>query len=202
MKYKGDETTRDFILRLAIEAIERGGEAAVKAKEICREADIAVTSLYHYFGSRDGLVTEAQAKRYTDSIQDVFHLWDSGVRSCNDKEDFKNLLVQMLDFVMHPERAHARMVRLNVLGSSYARPALRSAIVDQQEKVFAAQITTLEYAKERGWVREELDFKAVSAWHLGVITGLTLLELGPNTVNRDEWKRIYLNALFETVVTP
>jgi AcrR family transcriptional regulator len=202
VKYKGDETTREHLLRLAIEAIEEGGEVGVKAKEICREADIAVTSLYHYFGSRDGLVSEAQAKRYTDSIQDVFHLWDNGVRSCNSKEDFKNLLVQMLDYVMRPERAHARMVRLNVLGSSYARPALRAAIVDAQERVFAAQVTTLDYAREKGWIRQDIDAKAVSAWHLGVITGLTLIELGPNTVNREEWKKIYLNALLETIVAP
>lgn len=202
VKYKGDETTRDYLLRLAIEAIEQGGEAAVKAKEICREADIAVTSLYHYLGSRDGLVSEAQAKRYTDSIQDVFQLWDSGVRSCNSKEDFRMLLEQMLNYVLRPERAHARMVRLNVLGSSYARPALRAAIVDAQEKVFEAQVTTLDYAREQGWIRPEIDAKAVSAWHLGVITGLTIIELGPNTVNRDEWKKIYLNALLKTIVAP
>lgn len=202
VKYKGDETTRDYLLRLAIEAIEQGGEAGVKAKEICREADIAVTSLYHYFGSRDGLVSEAQAKRYTDSIQDVFQLWDSGVRSCRSKEDFKALLVQMLDYVMRPERAHARMVRLNVLGSSYARPALRAAIMDAQEKVFEAQVTTLDYARAQGWIRPEIDAKAVSAWHLGVVTGLTIIELGPNTVSRDEWKNIYLNALITTIVAP
>lgn len=202
VKYKGDETTREYILRLAIEAIEQGGEAAVKAKEICRTADIAVTSLYHYFGSRDGLVIAAQAKRYADSIQDVYGQWDSAVRSCRNKEDLKRVITIMLDLVLTPDRSHARMIRLNVLGSSYARPALQAAIVEHQERLFENQAATLEYAKEQGWVRSEVDTKALTAWHIGVVTGYTLLELGPTNVNLDEWKRLYRNALIETVMMP
>ena len=200
MKYKGDENTRDFILRLAVEAIERGGEAAVKAKEICREADIAVTSLYHYFGSRDGLVIAAQAKRYTDSIQDVYAEWDRAVRNCKNQTDFIRVITVMLDRVMAPEREHGRLIRLNVLGSAYARPELRDAIVAQHEKMFAAQSETLEWAKAQGWVRKEMDAKALSAWHLGTLTGLTLLELGPTSVDKNEWKKIYLHALLSNVV--
>ena len=200
MKYKGDENTRDYILRLAVEAIERGGEAAVKAKEICREAHIAVTSLYHYFGSRDGLVIAAQAKRYTDSIQDVYAEWDRAVRNCKNQTDFIRVITVMLDRVMAPERMHGRLIRLNVLGSSYARPELRDVIVAQHEKMFEAQSETLEWAKAQGWVRKEMDAKALSAWHLGTLTGLTLLELGPTSVDKNEWKRIYLHALLSNVV--
>ncbi len=200
MKYKGDENTRDYILRLAVEAIERGGEAAVKAKEICREADIAVTSLYHYFGSRDGLVIAAQAKRYTDSIQDVYAEWDRAVRNCKNQTDFIRVITVMLDRVMAPEREHGRLIRLNVLGSSYARPELRDVIVAQHEKMFEAQSETLEWAKAQGWVRKEMDAKALSAWHLGTLTGLTLLELGPTSVDKNEWKKIYLHALLSNVV--
>ena len=202
MKYKGDENTRAYILRLAVEALERGGEAAVKAKEICREADIAVTSLYHYFGSRDGLVIAAQVKRYTDSIQDVYGAWDQAVRSCKSQDDLRNVITVMLDLVMKPEREHARMIRLNVLGSSYARPELRTAIVAQQEEMFAAQAETLDWAKAQGWMRPEIDSKALTAWHVGVVTGLTLLELGPTSVDKDAWRDIYLNALLETILAP
>ena len=74
--------------------------------------------------------------------------------------------------------------------------------MDAQEKVFEAQVTTLDYARAQGWIRPEIDAKAVSAWHLGVVTGLTIIELGPNTVSRDEWKNIYLNALIATIVAP
>ncbi|MSW21347.1 MAG: TetR family transcriptional regulator, partial [Actinobacteria bacterium] len=52
------------MLQMAIDAIERGGEASVRVREVSDATGVSFASLYHFFGSREGLVEEALAEIY------------------------------------------------------------------------------------------------------------------------------------------
>ena len=56
--------SRGLILALAIKAIDTGGEASIRVKQIADEAGTSVTSIYHFFGSREGLIEAAQIARF------------------------------------------------------------------------------------------------------------------------------------------
>ena len=55
---------RERILELAVEAIDAGGEEAIRVNDIAAEAGVTVPTLYRHFGSRDGLVEAAQTYRF------------------------------------------------------------------------------------------------------------------------------------------
>ena len=59
-------SSRQRILALAIAAIDKGGEAAVRVNDIAAEAGVTVPTLYRQFGSRDGLVAAAQTQRFRE----------------------------------------------------------------------------------------------------------------------------------------
>jgi AcrR family transcriptional regulator len=46
---------RGRILELAIQAIDSGGEVAVRVNDLAAAAGVTVPTLYRYFGSRDDL---------------------------------------------------------------------------------------------------------------------------------------------------
>ena len=52
---RGD-ASRERILTTAIELFAERGYAGTPVSEICRRADTVVTSLYHHFGSKEGLL--------------------------------------------------------------------------------------------------------------------------------------------------
>jgi len=53
---------RERILELAVEAIDRGGEEAIRVNDIAADAGVTVPTLYRHFDSREGLVEAAQKR--------------------------------------------------------------------------------------------------------------------------------------------
>lgn len=57
-------SSKEMILALAITQIDRGGEASIRVKQIAEDAGTSVTSIYHFYGSREGLIEAAQIARF------------------------------------------------------------------------------------------------------------------------------------------
>ncbi len=85
--------TRDALLAAALQVLEQDGQAQFSTRAICTIADVTAPTLYHHFGSADGLLSAAiaaafeqflEAKRATSGSSDpVVALragWDNYVR--------------------------------------------------------------------------------------------------------------------------
>ena len=77
------------MLEVAIAAIDEKGESGVRVNDIATEVGVAITSLYHYFGSRDGLVVAAQTERYLRSLSLENERIATGLAECKNKEQFR-----------------------------------------------------------------------------------------------------------------
>ena len=60
--------TEQKVLDATVRIIDEHGEAAVRIHDIQIECDVTAPSIYHFFGSREGLVIEAQADRLRRSF--------------------------------------------------------------------------------------------------------------------------------------
>jgi AcrR family transcriptional regulator len=195
VKHESGLKTRDEILRLAIAAIEKGGESAVHVKDIADEANVAVTSIYHFFGSRDGLIVAAQSQRYVEGFVVATAEFGAAIRACNSRDEFRLLIRAVNAEVFIPARADVRAMRLNVIGSTQGRPELAKAIREIQEKSIRDLADAAKPAAERGWIPEESLFLAISAWHQSSVFGYGMLEVGGSVPEDLDWKHVYLKAL-------
>ncbi|MEI7688426.1 MAG: TetR family transcriptional regulator, partial [Planctomycetota bacterium] len=87
------QTSRDLMLELEMAAIDEGGEVAVRAAEIAAGSGIAITSLYHHFGSREGLIEEAQIERILRGYREGTVVFRRAVAECSSREGFRDLVV-------------------------------------------------------------------------------------------------------------
>src|SRR5258706_1469302 len=60
--------TAHSLLQATIEAIDVGGEAAVRVQEIADTAGVQIPILYRRFGSREGLIQAAQIERLSRAL--------------------------------------------------------------------------------------------------------------------------------------
>src|SRR5258707_10478653 len=60
--------TAHSLLQATIDAIDMGGEAAVRVQEIADAAGVQIPILYRQFGSRDGLIQAAQIERLSRAL--------------------------------------------------------------------------------------------------------------------------------------
>lgn len=193
--------TRTRILNLAIAAIDAGGEAAIRVNHIVAEAGVTPPVLYHYFGSRDGLVIAAQVARYTRvTFKDIPAIGKSVAR-CATRDELRDMLVFIWNRSCN-ERAANRWLRTSAFGSAYARPELEAAIAKAQDDIVAQLCDILEPFRERGWLRPGIDLTSTVAWHHSLLISRVHIERGQQLVDPKEWDRLTIQALVHAFFGP
>jgi AcrR family transcriptional regulator len=170
--------TRDRILALAVAALDEGGDAAVRVKAITDEAGVGVTSLYHFFGHREGLIEAAQAERFHRGQTQLLAAFAEAVARCTTRDDFRQAIRRSVEVVGSPERAHDRLARASALGATIGHPRLQARLVAGPH---AGETLgdILVRAQRNGWIDPGVDASAVADWCSGVLFGRVLLDPDP-----------------------
>jgi len=187
-------STRERLLEATITAITIHGEAGVKVDAIADEAEITKPSLYHFFGDREGLIVAAQAERFRRSLRIGLDEAMTATRECASADDFKELIrVFVAGFSTQEQGAERRRARMEVLGATAARPALRKVV----NEVFAdtanelAQLVNI--ARDRGWVTNSRSSHSIGVWWCVTLSGRYIVESNDAFAN-DEWDNNLLSA--------
>lgn len=181
IKHASGLSTRDEILRLTVEAIDGAGEGGVHVSEIAKASNVAVTSIYHFFDSREGLIEAAQASRFAREFTINANAFSDEVNKCATRDEFRALLRQSLPSFFGPDGSRRRADRVNVLGSTYNRPSLTAAVSDRIVEATIELSKPLHIAQSNGWIRQDLNIENLAAWYIATITSYAIVELTPAT---------------------
>ena len=192
--------SRERMLRLAIASLEQGGEVAIRVNDIARNAGVSVTSLYHHFQSREGLIEAAEARRYRELSTLDFERIGQAIANSTSRAEFRhNISAVIRNALNDPERAKVRMTRLEILGSAKSRPSLAKRLVEVHNYQSLETARVLEPLKELGWIRADLDTRAFGLFYLGTMTGRTFVEFGPASVDGEAWNELALSAILAII---
>jgi AcrR family transcriptional regulator len=189
---RSDVSTR--LVEATIRVIETEGEVGVRLHDLSREVGVAISAVYNYFGSRDGLIVAAHAERYIRSAVDVTEWFVDAVNSCESSDDFETLIDKTIVVVSDPSRSSRRLARASVVGSSVGRPDLIKAILDLDREQVKTLGDSLEHAKQKGWVRPDLDCEAAVLWWFGIVNARVAVELGPTVISEERWDHMFREA--------
>ena len=188
-------STRERLLEVAIRIINEKGEAGVRIDELLREVDVTAPTLYHHFGSREGLIVEAQAQRFFTSSQVGIPEIIEAFEKSSSQDDLRDAVRLAVSYRGDASRIEHRLQRLNSLGAAYARPELAARIVEIHESFVRDIATAMRPFQERGLIRSDVDLEMVIAWYNGALLGGLLVELGPSTLRTSSWSDIMIDAL-------
>jgi AcrR family transcriptional regulator len=194
--------TSHEILERTIVTIDAHGEAAVRVQELADTVGVAVTSLYHFYGNREGLVEAAQAERYARGLREHEVAFTYGVRACRTALQFKKLIRDTAQRIASPEAAEHRMTLVNALGSAHGRPRLAAAIATEQSRFNSAIAAVLAEPQRKGWLRADLDLTAFVAWYVGTMLSRSVLDVGATGVDSKAWDRLTLDATMSLLFGP
>lgn len=192
-------SSKDTILALAIGEIDKGGEASLRVKRIADDADTAVTSIYHFFGSREGLVEAAQIARFEAGYDEGRAQLFEAARTVQTREEFARLVETLLRDVFSPRHHHNRIRRINVVGSAFARPQLLAAINKVQRRWLQELIDALGIAQQRGIISADADIASAATWHLLTMNGFAAIEGDSTGADVDKWVDFYIDTMFRTL---
>lgn len=193
-------TTRDRILDIAVAALETGGEASIRVNDIAQQAHVAVTSLYHYFGNREGLVAAAHILRYRRSTVNDFEVVRTRVAECTTLDEFRDIITAaVLGFLESPHHALQREIRIATYAAAVTRPEIAELLPSDLEVTADNMFHLLEPLKERGWVKRDADTRAFGVFYLGVMTGRIFIDIGEAPIDVAAYNRFVLNAVQQVV---
>jgi AcrR family transcriptional regulator len=167
-----ESSVADRILEIAKEIIDSVGEAGLRIDEVMDRADVKAPVIYRHFGSREGLVQSAHLARYADSFRSGSTAFGAAARAARSQSEFRLAVDALIDAAFDETHIEARLVRLEVLAMGTARPELASAIRALQDENRQWFVQGLEFARQLGWVRSDLDMHEFIEWATSTTLGL------------------------------
>ena len=183
------------LIEATIAAIDAGGEVAVRVHDIAAEAGVQIPILYRHFGNREGLLQAAQVEVLRRSLARNLAEIKAAIESVDDAQAFRDLFDVVLRSLGQPERMLPRWRRMNVLGSTYGRPAFAAEVARLQGETIDMIAGLFDRPQREGWMRSDLDTRAFSAWFAGQTLGRILIELGETKVDAAAWDAISASAV-------
>jgi len=198
----GESPVKQRLLELAIQSIDESGEAGIRVNQLAEAAGVTLPTLYHHFGSREGLVEEAQAERFIRAFRTDVEALLAALADCKSKKDLVRELRRVFAARRETGRSLVRWQRVNALGASYARPTLAEKIVRaHDELVTQVALALLPFQRQR-FIRQDIDLRAVVAWYNGSVIGKNLIEISNSSVDAHEWDRTLDEAVFAVLFGP
>ena len=194
--------TRERLLKAAAATIDKGGEGAVRIRDLTKSCNITAPSIYHFFGSREGLIDAAQAYRFSRGQRELSDAFATAVHTCKSKTQFVELAHRFLETMFAPDRRSIRNSRLNVLGNAINRPALSKELALAQDVSNKIVGESLGFAQTKGWVRDDFNTEMFAAWLNGVVNSRRLIEMNGTHPLGDEWDVIAKRSICMTLGLP
>lgn len=192
--------TRTLLLRAAVRAINAGGEQSLNVHAVAKEAGVTVPSLYHFFGSREGLVEEAQAHRFEHGMTTMGIALDETLARAKTKRQYQSALREWLITVTAANASSEfRRIRGSVLASAVTNKNLAARVTQIQEFHVARVAGYLRSGIERGWLDDDLDIDGIVYWTTCQLNGRLLVEIDPKKKFARRWDALFIESVFHAL---
>lgn len=190
-------STAQALLERALEVIENDGEHAVRVEEISSTCGVSITSLYHHFGSREGLIEAAQAERFIRVATANLIAFEAELGAVTDVGGLRDLIERWVTELLDTSMAAARRARTEILASAFTRPNLRERVAESQRHYNAALVAILEAAQHRGLVNPEVPALDLTFCIHGITFGRVIAEVDSEVADSvaESYRRFATDAL-------
>jgi AcrR family transcriptional regulator len=183
------------VLNQAIVLIEEHGEANLRIQDIQDAVGVTAPSIYHFFGSREGLVEAAHVERFSQSLHEFQEPIRAALERCSSRDDVRGALKALLAQAYDPARAPLRLRRLSALGATLGRPHLADRLAELSQEHHRVLAAALKPSQDQGWINRNLDLEVFMTWLSGLVVGRVYVEIGQSEGANPRWDAISERAI-------
>jgi AcrR family transcriptional regulator len=177
------------VLNAVGDRLMKGDESLIRIPEICEATGVNYGSVYHHFGSREGVIDAAYHQMFTTlAEEDLETLHSVSVAS----QSFEEYLVAMQGligtFASSDVRRARRALRARIVAASMMRPELRELIGATQSRLTNELRSIVEYGQQREWLNRDLSAHAVAVLIQVLLVGRTLDDVSTTPIDNSVWE--------------
>ena len=163
-------------------------EITIRIPEICEVTGVNYGSVYHHFGSREGVIDAAYEMMFsTLAEQDVASLKSISHAAQSFDEYATSLQGVIGTFAAGPERRARRAIRVRVISAAMTRPELKVRIGTAQARITEELTHLVEYGQERDWLRRDMSAHSIAVIVQVLLVGRTVDDISTQPIDDDEW---------------
>lgn len=187
--------TSERLMAEAAKEIQRFGIENFDVQRVMDRAQATNGSLYHHFGSKNGLIAAAEVQELVRHLSSDNRVFRAMVEECRTRAEFSKAIDRVVEAVASSTRSGVRVWRARAITLALDNKKVAKTVRNAQIEETKHAAETLRIAQERGFVDTAVDLEAVSYWMQGQFFGFVLLESGDTDRLRHEWKRASILGL-------
>lgn len=192
-----DHPTKRRLVEETAHRIMEGGFESVEVDEVLAAVGVTQGSLYHHFGSVNGLLIAGLLHAFESAVRES-EAWSISLRDeCRSAREARDRLHEIVDVSQVPARSSMRSVRLHALALARTQPELAGEIARLQAGLTDTITGVNREFQERGWSRPEFDPRALAV----LIQSMNLGRIVDDVVDDDHrvdaaaWIALYNDVL-------
>jgi AcrR family transcriptional regulator len=189
------------VLDAVAERLMAGDELLIRIPEICEATGVNYGSVYHHFGSREGVIDAAYNMIFTRFVEEDLAIFASSVDASVTTLDEYVEVMGPLVATMHsgPERRARRAMRARIVAAASTRPHLKEMIGASQERLTNDLEVLTKAAQEKRWLRDDIPAHALAVLFQVLVFGRALDDISADPIDEGDWE-LMIGSLFLTLL--
>ena len=176
------------VLEAVAERLMEADEMLIRIPEICEATGINYGSVYHHFGSREGVIDAAYDMIFSRLVEEDLR----GLRQVNETvQSLDEYIAVMRPIVATlssgPQRKARRALRMRIVAAASTRPELEALIGATQARLTEDLRRLTKFVQERQWLRDDISARFRAVLFQILIFGRTLDDISNDSIEEDVW---------------
>jgi AcrR family transcriptional regulator len=187
--------TVEALINATIDELREHGPSGLRQDRVLAASGIAQGSLYHHFGSRDGLIDAAYATVFTRATERVVERVRSALEQSSNIDDLTARLIEIVEYLIGEDHDEARRDAVSVLAAATTRPSL-AALVDAEQRRITGDVADIIAELQRfGIVSAQLDPSSVATFIQAFSLGQIVITIDNASPEFATWRATVFAAL-------
>jgi AcrR family transcriptional regulator len=185
------------------ERLMNADESLIRIPEICESTGVNYGSVYHHFGSREGVIDAAYHQMFTKLAEEdiaTLHIVSEASQTFDEYVGAMQALIGT--FSSSDQRRERRALRTRIVAASMMRPELRKLIGETQSRLTGELQAIIENGQQREWLNREISAHSIAVLLQILLVGRTLDDVSSSPITNAQWETMMTTLLAVVVARP
>ncbi len=177
------------VLEAVADRLLVGDELAIRIPEICDATGVNYGSVYHHFGSREGVIDAAYDMFFSQLVEEDLALFEKVNDSVESLEEYVTVMQPIVATLSSgPARKKRRAMRIRIVAAAATRPRLKELIGETQARLTDELRRLTELAQKREWLRDDIPPEVFAVFFQILVFGRALDDVSSDPVDEELWE--------------
>jgi AcrR family transcriptional regulator len=176
------------VLDAVAERLIAGDELLIRIPEICEATGVNYGSVYHHFGSREGVIDAAYNMIFSQMVEEDIALFRQATSGSETLQEYIAITLPIVGALNSgPERIARRALRVRIIAAAATRPELHQLISETQSRLTEEWRLLVEFAQRREWIRNDISSTFLAVFFQVLVFGRALDDISEKPVDDEDW---------------